>query len=268
MEKKDIEKKLTHQAFINRELNISHLSYERENAFFQAIRDGEPETVKQLYKPFDGADMGLLSEDPLRNLQYHLIITVALLTRACIEGGMGMEAAYNLSDIYIRSIDKCHSTEEVQMLHRELVSDYAQRMQLLHKTNRYPRAVTVCMDYIYDNLHTRLTLDALSAATGLSPSYLSRLFKREVGMTISEYISKMRIDAAENMLRYSDYSCLAISDYLCFSSESHFIQVFRRRTGLTPRRYREQYFRVRGSERTGSAEENGTAEQPPEALQK
>ena len=240
----DMSQKLSHQAFLNREEQISHLAYERENAFFQAIRDGNQEEVRRLFKPFDSSDMGKLSEDALRNQQYHLIITVALITRACIEGGMEMEEAYNLSDLYIRTIDRCRTPEEVSLLHRELVLDYAQRMQLQRK-KRYPRAVTVCIDYIYDNLHERLTLPELAAAAGLSAGYLSRLFREEVGMPLSEYITKKRIEAAQNMLRYSQFSCLEISDYLCFSSESHFIQVFRKYTGYTPRRFREEFFRVR-----------------------
>lgn len=241
----NIEQKLTHQAFLNREQSISHLAYERENAFFNCIRNGDVAGVQRLYEPLGTSKMGTLSEDTLRNLQYHLIITVALITRACIEGGMEMEEAYNLSDIYIRSIDQCRTEDEIRMLHRELVADYAQRMQLLKKQNRYPKAITICMDYIYDNLHTKLSLQELADAAGLSVSYLSKLFRREVGMTVTEYITRKRVQAAENMLKYSEFSCLAISDYLCFSSESHFIQVFRKHTGLTPKRYREEYFRVR-----------------------
>jgi YesN/AraC family two-component response regulator len=241
----DIEQKLTHQAFLNREQSISHLAYERENAFFNCIQDGDVAGVRRLYEPLGSSSMGKLSENPLRNLQYHLIITVALITRSCIEGGMEMEEAYNLSDIYIRSIDKCRSEAEIRMLHSELVVDYAQRMQLIKKQNRYPKAITVCMDYIYDNLHTKLTLNELADAAGLSVSYLSKLFRQEVGMTAMEYITRKRVQAAENMLKYSEFSCLAISDYLCFSSESHFIQVFRKYTGYTPKRYREAFFRVR-----------------------
>ncbi|MCQ2417897.1 MAG: helix-turn-helix domain-containing protein [Oscillospiraceae bacterium] len=244
----DIEKKLTHQAFLNREESISHLAYERENAFFQSIQDGDADTMRKLYKPFDSGDMGKLSNNPVRNLQYHLIITVALITRTCIEGGMEMEEAYNLSDIYIRGIDSCKSEDDVRMLHKEVVEDYTQRMYLMKKKNRYPKAIVVCMDYIYDNLHTKLTLPELANASGLTPPYLSRLFRKEVGLTISEYIMKKRIEAAQNMLRYSEYSCIAISDYLCFSSESHFIHVFRQHTGYTPRKYREQFFRVRKKE--------------------
>ncbi len=241
----DIQKKLSHVEFLNREYNVSHLSYEREMAFFQSIKDGNPEEARRLFKPFNSEDMGKLSEDSLRNLKYHLTITVAFITRYCIEGGMEMEAAYNLSDIYIRSIDKCRTDEEISLLHREVVDDYAQRMQIIRKQNRYPKAITICLDYIYDNLHTKITLDKLAEITGLSTAYLSKLFHKEVGITVSAYITKKRIEAAENMLKFSEYSCLEISDYLCFSSESHFIQVFRRHTGYTPKNYREQFFRDR-----------------------
>jgi len=98
---------------------------------------------------------------------------------------------------------------------------------------------------IYDNLHTKISLEKLAEITALSPAYLSKLFHKEVGMTVSAYITKKRIEAAENMLKFSEYSCLEISDYLCFSSESHFIQVFRKHTGYTPKSFRERFFRTR-----------------------
>ena len=239
----DIEKKLSHVEFLNREYNVTHLSYDREMEFFQNIRLGNLDMVRQLFKPLDCEQMGKLSEDPLRNLKYHLIISVALITRYCIEGGMEMETAYNLSDIYIQSIDKCQQEKEIHMLHRELVEDYAQRMQILHKETLYPKPIIICLDYIYDNLHTKIALDTLAETVGLSPSYLSRLFRREVGLTISEYIMKKRLETAENMLKYSDHSCIDISNYLCFSSESHFIQTFRKHTGYTPIAYRQKFFR-------------------------
>ncbi|MBR1738689.1 MAG: AraC family transcriptional regulator [Ruminococcus sp.] len=241
----DIEKKLSHLEFLNREYNVSHLDYHRENAFFNAIKNGDTAEAERLFSPIDDKVMGRLSDDDVRNLKYHLIITIALITRACIEGGMEMETAYNLSDIYIRSIDKSMKMDQLNMLHSELVRDYAQRMHIIRRTNRYPRAVTLCLDYIYDNLHTRITLDELASQVGLSPSYLSRLFSSEVGMTVSEYITRKRIEAASNMLKYSDFSVLDIAEHLCFSSESHFIKVFRERVGMTPRVYREEFFRVK-----------------------
>lgn len=241
----DIEKKLSHAEFLNREYSVSHLSYEREMAFFQSIKDGDIAEACRLFQPLSSEKLGKLSDDSLRNLKYHLIITVAFITRYCIEGGMEMEAAYNLSDIYVRSIDKCTTDDQINLLHRELVEDYTQRMQLLHKAALYPKPVILCLDYIYDNLHTRLTLEKLAEVADLSPSYLSKLFHKEVGLTVSAYITKKRIEAAENMLKFSDYSFIGISNYLCFSSESHFIQVFKKHTGYTPKVYREKFFRKR-----------------------
>ncbi len=241
----DITKKLSHVEFVNREYNVSHLSYEREIAFFDSLKNGRVEDVKRLFKPLNCEEMGMLSADALRNLKYHLVITVALITRYCIEGGMEMETAYNMSDIYIQNIDKCVTTDEVNQLHKKIVEDYAKRMQVIQKTNHYLKTIMMCLDYIFDNLHTKITLEQLAEQVGLAPTYLSKLFHKEVGMTLSGYIIKKRIEVAENMLKFSEYSCTEIASYLCFSSESHFIQVFKKITGYTPKRYREKFFRTR-----------------------
>lgn len=236
---------LTHQEFFNRESMISHLSYEREMEFYQSIKMGNAEETKRLFKPLGSEGFGHLCDDPVRNLKYHLVITIAFITRYCIEGGMEMETAYNLSDVYISRVDRCATAENVNAIHRELVDDYVQRMHIITKNDLYSKAVLMCMDYIYDNLHSKIKLETLADITGLSSTYLSKLFHREVGDTISQYILKKRIEAAENLLKFSDYSCTSISNYLCFSSESHFIHTFKKYTKITPKEYRKKFFRTR-----------------------
>ncbi len=240
----NVEKRLSHIEILNRETSAYHLEYDREMAFFQSVKEGNIEEVRRLFMPINKDNMGVLSGDTLRNVKYHMIITVAFITRCCIEGGMEMEAAYNLSDIYIRSIDACTSQEELSALHNKIVEDYVQRMYVIHNEKPYPKAVMICMDYIYNNLHTKLSLEKLAEMVNLSPTYLSKLFHTEVGITISGYIIQKRVEVAENMLKHSDLTCLEISNYLCFSSESHFIQVFRKATGYTPKRYRQCHYRT------------------------
>lgn len=244
----DIEKTLSSVEFNNRENNISHLSYERENVFFHNVRDGNIEEVRRLFKPLDSSELGVLSTDTLRNVKYHFVITIALLTRYSIEGGMETETAYNLSDVYIRSADESSTEQEIKYLHRQAVEDFTQRMAMVKKASAYPKALRLCFDYIYDNLHTKITLEKLAGKVELSPAYLSKLFHKEVGMTVSEYVMKKRIESAQNMLRFSNHSCLDISNYLCFSSESHFIHSFKKITGCTPKQYREKNFRKHNSQ--------------------
>lgn len=244
----NIDKKLMHTEFLNREYHVSHMTYDREMAFFQSIQSGDWEKVKVLFKPLASGEMGTLSKDKVRNLKYHLIITVALITRYCIEGGMEMEEAYNLSDIYIRSVDECETEVEINLLHRAIIEEFTKRMQNMQKRMAYSKPVKICMDFIYDNLHTKITLEKLAEVVNLSSAYLSRMFHKEVGMTLSEYIVKKRIQAAENMLKFSEYSISEIANYLCFSTESHFIHLFKKHSGDTPKAYRKKHFRNRHGE--------------------
>lgn len=243
--KLDMQKALAQIEYENREDNRFHTPYDKEVEFYQSIKMGNVEEALALIKPFGGEGMGVLSEDKMRNLKYHLIITVAFVTRYCIEGGMEMEEAYNRSDIYIRRIDKMQSPEEIMSLHGELVEDYAKRMRTIRKKTMYSKAIIVCLEYIYTHLHTKITLADLAAETKLSVNYLSKLFHKEVGISVSRYIMQKRIEAAEKMLRYTDFSSAEIASSLCFCSESHFISAFKRYVKVTPREYREQQFHTR-----------------------
>lgn len=243
--KSDIEKALAKIEFENREDNRFHTPYDKEIEFYQTIKMGNTEEAMQMLRPFNSDGMGILSEDKLRNLKYHLIITIAFITRYCIEGGMEMEEAYNRSDIYIRRLDKFQAEEEIEALHKELVEDYSKRMRSIRKKTMYSRAIIVCLEYIYANLHKKITLELLAEEAKLSPSYLSKLFHKEVGISVSAYVMQKRIEAAEKMLRYTEFSSAEIANCLCFCSESHFISMFKRYVKVTPREYREQQFHMR-----------------------
>ncbi|MFR8019983.1 MAG: helix-turn-helix domain-containing protein [Mediterraneibacter gnavus] len=76
---------------------------------------------------------------------------------------------------------------------------------------------------------------------GVSESHLSRIFKKETGESIQKYSMHMRIERAENLLKYSEASLTEISEYLCFSSQSHFGKVFKVYKNMTPKQYRDYY---------------------------
>ncbi len=238
-----IKDELAKTEFYNREYSLSHIPYDKEMAFYQSIRKGDMEEMHRLFTPLCVEGFGKLSENSLRNLKYHLIITIAFITRYCIEGGLEMENAYNLSDVYIRKIDTCNSEEELHQIHKELCESYVKRMQKNKSLARYSKPVQKTIDYIYDNLHEKIQLSDLAQAAGFSESYISRLFHKETGSSISTYIIEKKVDAAKNLLIYTEYSTSEISNYLNFSSESHFISTFKSKTGTTPKKFRLYNFR-------------------------
>lgn len=234
-------KSLCEHLFAQREENFEHASFDREVAFYESICSGNLESVKMLSTPLCSKGYGSLSKDQLRNLKYHFTISVAMITRFCINGGMPPEAAYNLSDVFIQKADACDSQEAVHAMHAEMIAAFTKRMRHLKSSKVYSKPIVQTMDYISEHLHQRIMIQEIADHLSLSISYLSRLFKLETGMILSDYINSKKIEAATNMLQYSEYSDLEISTLLCFSSQSYFIKVFKKFMGMTPKEYKKRY---------------------------
>ena len=235
----DYNKELFYKDFIQREDNFLRAPYNPEIGFYNSIKNGDIKSVTEgceeelINKP----GLGKLSTDPLQNMKFHFVVTTALAARYCIDGGMDLQTAYSLSDYYIQKADKCKTPKEVSDLHPKMCLDYTKRMRDLKKSYICSKPIVKCIDYIYDNLHNRITVNELAEYAKLNPTYLSRLFKKEVGISISEYIRKQKIDTAKNMLLYSDYKPGQIAQILAFPSQSYFTEIFKEYTGTTPKEY-------------------------------
>lgn len=98
--------------------------------------------------------------------------------------------------------------------------------------------VTQAAEYIETHFGEDLSLVKLSAHVHLSPTYLSRIFKKKMGMGFSEYVMQVRLKAARYRLRNSSDSIEQIAEVLGFSSSSYFSSAFRKAEGATPSEYR------------------------------
>jgi len=239
-------KELVYREFTQRESGFVRAPYNPELQFYSQIKAGNISEVRRLCEedPFmEKPGWGTLSEDRLQNMKYHFVITTAMLARYCIEGGLELSVSYGLSDFYIQKADRAKSLQEITALHPQMCLDYAKRMKNMRKKKIQSRPVAQCLDYIYDHLHTRITVETLADLTRLSPNYLSRLFKKETGVSVSRYIRAQKILTAQNMLVYSEYSPAQIASILAFPSQSYFTEIFRKETGMTPIRYRNENLR-------------------------
>lgn len=240
-----IQKELFYKEFIRRENDIIRAPYNPELEFYSAIKAGNLTKIRELCKDplMDKPGLGTLSTNMVQNIKYHFVVTTALAARYCIEGGMELSTAYSLSDYYIQKADQCKTVKEVSKLHPIMCEDYTKRMKQLRKQKICSKQIVDCIDYIYDHLHTRITVETLAEHVNLNPSYLSRLFKKEIGTSISSYIQIQKIETAKNMLIYSDHPLSQIALTLAFPSQSYFTEIFKKKTGLTPSEYRTLYFR-------------------------
>ena len=235
------ERELSYLEFFHREQHFHHMGRDAEQALFLRLREGDAQAIEQGDSFFRAALQGSLSGDPVRNYRYLFVASITLCCRSCIDGGLSEERAFNISDLYIRKMDTLETEQEIIALHRDMLEFYHREMTTVTRRRDYARPVRMCLSYIDTYLHEPISMEALASHVGLNESYLSTLFKKETGIPVSQYIRQRRIEEAEEMLRYTDYSCSDIANFLAFCSQSHFISVFRQATGLTPGQYRSRY---------------------------
>lgn len=222
-----------------------HQPIEKEYLFYKAVESGNVDYIEENFKENgfkDQAGKGILSNNPLRNIKYHFIVTTAMVTRHCVDSGMSQEQAYRLSDFYIIKADVCQTLDEVVDLHHQMVLDFTKRMKETRTSKNISKPIHMAVEYIYSNIHKRITLEDLSEYVSLSPSHLSRVFKKEIGMTVGDYIRIRKLERAKNLLKYSNFSYIEISNYLAYDSQSHFIKTFKAYEGITPKKYRDQNY--------------------------
>lgn len=224
--------------FWERENKKSHTSYETEILFFSCIMHGDTERLGSCLNGLmrDGIVAGKLSENSLRQMKYWAVSCITIATRYAIQGGLPEMEAYNLSDRYIRDIDMIDSEDEILNYLVKASFSITEKIKAIKTQHNYPSPIRKCVSFIDVNLHSKITLDELSEISGLSKDYLSQLFKKTTGLTVTDYIMKKRLSSAKQLLD-RDVSISDTAYALGFCSESYFISCFKKKYGITPREY-------------------------------
>ena len=214
--------------------------YREEQLLMQAIREGRAADAVRLAENMDD-DSGRLSGDYLRHRRNLAIIGIALCARAAIDGGVSPQTAYRLSGYYI---NKCDAAQDLaHMLHHrnraieELTGRVAEKLDR-PRTSGY---VERCRDYVRKHYREKIYLNDVASALGLSPTYLSRLFKKETGGCLQDFVNEERVFRAANLLLYSELSLSEIANYIGFPNQSYFGKIFKQYKSMTPRAFRDRY---------------------------
>ena len=236
----NLEKQLRYMEFVQREAGTRHQTVEEDLLPFELLKAGDLRAVDVLKERIDKKLHGKTCDDPLRDAKYLFVASVTLAGRAAMSVGMESERSNTASDLFIQQADKMTRIEDIHALELEMIRFYTLEVAGLDKKSTFSLSVTRALDYIYNHLHEPITVSDVADHVRLSRSYFSSVFKDEMGIGVAEYITKKRMEAARNMLRYSDMSYAEISQILAFSSQSHFIAVFKKYHGCTPKEYRSQ----------------------------
>jgi YesN/AraC family two-component response regulator len=233
-------KKFLETRIKNRQNYYAHPSYTLEQQLLRSIKNGDLEQAKQLLDEINALERAKLSNDPIRSLKNSLICSCTLFTRAIIHGGVLPEHAFNLSDVYIQQIEETHDRESLIQLEYEMLYSFIKTVKD-EKMPSYQWVVSKALAFIHDEILHDLSLERIAAHVKVHPSYLSKVFHQEVGVTVSEFINRKKIEESKYFLLHSHSTISDIALLFGYCNQSYYTCLFKRFTGITPKDYRNQH---------------------------
>ncbi len=202
-----------------------------ERDILLAIKAGaEPALVKGI-----DAFFCALNADPgyLRTASFELL-TVA--TRALAEAGVETQAATP----FAAQLNRARTLDELKATLSVILSDYARQIDaMVRAQNRGP--VDLALQFIHEHLHEEISLNDVAEAIHFTAGYLAHLFKKATGETVVEYISRLKMERAANLICAPDAKIGAVAQALGYSDRRYFSELFRRYYGYSPSEYREKF---------------------------
>lgn len=161
--------------------------------------------------------------------------TLALMSRLLQEAGAsadedGYEPFLKLADGMLRA----ESVDELLAVTTQIIQKLAERRNAIRPIHR---TIALAVGIIKENYSSNLTLKAVAEEVYLSPSYLSTLFKQEMGIKYIDYLHQYRIEAAKPLLREGHLKVSVVAARVGYADEAHFIHTFKKWTGMSPAAY-------------------------------
>ena len=219
-----------------------HRLYSAEQAMLRMVENGDLNYTKVLSRSMSmSSGVSVRSKDPLRSSRNSIVIFSTLLTRAAIRGGLSPEEAYSLGDSYIQQAEDAEDFERLTSLSHQMYEDFIHRVHLRRRNPSYSAAVQRCIDYIEIHLDEPIRASRLAELTGYSEYYLTDKFKKETGVTVTDYAKFAKIERAKLLLETTEDGIQDIADLLGFSSRNYFSKVFSELVGCSPNEYRLRF---------------------------
>ena len=230
--------------YVRQEAGVLHNSFEWGYTIYEHVKNHNLTSLGQFLNPHHDWRCGTLAMDELRSTKNACLCLVSYVAQNAIqEKLMDNETLYTVSDVCIQLIEECMTREHVKLCTYTCLVKPADIMQKNRQTN-YHYLVRRAKEYIFKHFHERITVEEIAAKLEVSTAYLSRVFRDAEHTSLKQYIQQERIERAKNLLRYSSDSIQSIGHCLGFASQSHFTECFRRATGLTPLKYRNQFSEI------------------------
>lgn len=239
--KQRVERRRTAKVYESETPPENHHPLQLEETLMDMVRRGDSAALRQWFSAAPPVRAGLIASDQLRQSRNTFIVTATLTSRAAIRGGLDAEEALSLSDAYIRRAEQLTAQSAILNLQYHMVLEFTEQVEKIRRGASPTKLAVDVANYVQRHLSEPIRIEEMAREFYLSRTHFSAKFRKETGMTLTDFILNEKTEEAKRLLRYSDKSAAAIGAYLGFSSHGHFAKVFKKYAGMTPNEYRERH---------------------------
>jgi len=218
-------------------------NYQIEQLLLPLIRKGDVQTINLLLTSANYKTVYKFGNSNLSSMKKIAVSLITLASREAIKGGADVDRALSKSDEFLGKIDGISRIDGVFKLLYQAVIAFARLAGSEEAYNDLSLVTLKVVKYINRNIDKKIKLCNLAEHTGVTPNYLSSLFKKETGKTVADYIKAQKLNEAKRLLSETDLSLSEIADSLAFSSQSYFQNCFKAQFGITPAQYKNDITR-------------------------
>lgn len=221
-------------------MRTMELRYDYENELMRTVSQGLLHRAEQMMANMNQLNLQRRGEDPVRSMKNYCIICNTLMRKAAEQGGVHPVYLDSVSAEFAHRIENAASAEEAGKLMNEMVQSYC-RLVKKHSMNHFSSVIQRTITYIDADLSGDLSLRNLAAAQNVNASYLSSLFKKETGETVTEHVNRKRMEHALYLLQTTRLQVQTIARHCGISDLNYFSKLFKKQIGMTPREYRVSF---------------------------
>lgn len=212
--------------------------YSSENELANAISHGQIAKARAIFSnlPLSGFKYEM---EPLRNLKNFSIIYNTIFRKAAEQGGVHPLYIDQLSTTFMTRIEDMTRSDNVFELWTEMLQRYCSLVNN-HNTRSYSLPIQRVITRINFDITADLSLKTTAEYLNVNASYLSNLFKKETGYTLTNYVNRKRMEHAAFLLSTTALSVSSIAQQCGILDDNYFTKLFKRQYQLTPSQYRDK----------------------------
>jgi AraC-like DNA-binding protein/ligand-binding sensor protein len=227
----------------DKQISSSGYPLDKERLLLAALRRGDKDASKKILHEL--LDLILaVNAGSFEFIQLKAIELVVLLSREALSSDISTDrseykATLEVNNRYLHKIQESKTLEELFGNLYGIIDRMAGQMFSFQGV-RHASALRKAERYIWEHYTHKVSLKEIADVSGLSASYFSSIFKKEMGENLSNYLNRLRTEKAAAMLTETDAPLYEIAQVCGFEDQSWFSKIFKSYTGVSPGKYREQ----------------------------